>query len=293
MLKSVVKKVVSVEQSEGVGARVRRSIGTSELRNLDPFLMLDEFKLAKQGQGEPPAGFPDHPHRGFETVTYMLEGVFDHEDFAGHRGTIHPGDVQWMTAGKGIVHAEIPHTLPCLGLQLWLNLPAKDKMMNPRYQELKSADIPVAEKDGVKVKVIAGNSFGIDAKIDTKSPIYYLDVNMQPHKSFIQTVPANWTIFIYTLNGAGKFGKEKVESEAHATLVFSKEGDQVQVESGDEPLRFALIAGEPIGEPIVQHGPFVMNTREQIVQAMQDYQLGRNGFERAGKWRSEIAHQFR
>ncbi|CAI8037982.1 Pirin-like protein [Geodia barretti] len=153
--RAIVKKVLSVEQAEGVGARVRRSVGRPELRNLDPFLMLDEFKVTK------PAGFPDHPHRGFETVTYMLKGSFKHEDFCGHRGTINPGDLQWMTAGRGIVHAEMPASQgENIGLQLWINLSQRDKMVEPQYQELLESEIPHVSGEGVHVAVIAGNSYG-------------------------------------------------------------------------------------------------------------------------------------
>ncbi|KAI8908467.1 RmlC-like cupin domain-containing protein [Gorgonomyces haynaldii] len=285
MLKSIAKTVVSREQAEGVGARVRRSIGTHELRNLDPFLMLDEFKVKL------PSGFPDHPHRGFETVTFMLEGTFEHEDFMGHRGVIEPGDVQWMTAGRGIVHAEMPKGPEvATGLQLWLNLPAKAKMIDPNYQELSTKDIPLAQSpDGkVDVKVIAGESYDIKAKIHTYSPIYYLHVKMQPDATFEQKIPANYTAFAYTLKGSPKFAENGPEAPEHATLVFGKDGDEIKVTSGSKNAEFVIIAGEPIGEPIVQHGPFVMNTKEEIMQAMMDYQLARNGFENAPKWESEI-----
>ncbi|KAI8895302.1 RmlC-like cupin domain-containing protein [Globomyces pollinis-pini] len=249
--------------------------------------MLDEFLVKK------PAGFPDHPHRGFETVTYMIEGEFQHEDFAGHSGTIGPGDVQWMTAGKGILHAEMPKSdTACTGLQLWINLPKKDKMVDPKYQELLSKDIPVSSKPGggVTVKVIAGESYGAQAKIHTNSPIYYLDVNMEANQSFEQTVPEGWTTFIYTLAGdSTTVGPEKSSVPAHATVVFGHDGNTVQVETGSQPARFALIAGEPIDEPIVQHGPFVMNTKEEIYQAFSDYQMGVNGFENAAAWHSKIA----
>ena len=173
MSKKVQQTVLSVEQSEGVGARVRRSVGRPELRNLDPFLMLDEFK------GKQPAGFPDHPHRGFETVSYMLKGQFKHEDSKGHKGIIEEGDLQWMTAGKGIVHCEMPWgDVESQGLQLWVNLAKKDKMIEPQYQELKSTDIPVKIKDGVTVKVIAGESYGTQSKVYTRTPTLYLDFKL-------------------------------------------------------------------------------------------------------------------
>ncbi|KAJ3267857.1 hypothetical protein HK104_005589 [Borealophlyctis nickersoniae] len=286
--KSIDKIVVSKQQSEGAGAMVRRSIGTYELRNLDPFLMLDEFYVS---QG---AGFPDHPHRGFETVTYMLDGSFQHEDFAGHKGTIGPGDLQWMTAGKGIVHAEMPlgDTL-AHGLQLWVNLPKSAKMVPPRYQELLDKDVPRAksENGGVVVKVIAGESLGVSAKVHTYTPIYYLDVKMEKGNTFEQTIPDQYTGFIYTLSGTAKFGSNQTQPEAHSTLVMSRLGNTVNVETTDSNVHFVIIAGDPIKEPIVQHGPFVMNDQKEIHQAIIDYQMGQNGFENAAAWESEIGQR--
>ncbi|GAQ79883.1 cupin-domain containing protein [Klebsormidium nitens] len=274
--RKIIKKLLSREQSEGDGARVRRSIGRPELRNLDPFLMLDEFSV------QPPAGFPDHPHRGQETVTYMLKGTFTHQDFTGHKGTINPGDVQWMTAGRGIVHSEIPASDDAHGLQLWVNLAAKDKMVEPAYQELLASEIPKAEKDGVSVAVIAGESLGISSPVFTRTPSMYLDFTLQPGASISQPVPEGWNGFAYTLNGTAVF--DDVESGPHHTLQLGP-GDGIKVENkGAEPARFVLIAGKPLNEPVVQHGPFVMNTREEIMQTFNDYQYGRNGFERAHTW---------
>eukprot|EP00158_Paraphelidium_tribonemae_P001832 Partr_v1_DN24857_c0_g1_i2_m29782 putative pirin (iron-binding nuclear protein) len=287
-VRTVLKAVLSREQSEGVGARVRRSIGTGALRNLDPFLMLDEFQSGKS------AGFPDHPHRGFETVTYMLDGRFMHEDFAGHSGTIGPGDLQWMTAGRGIVHAEMPHKESGVahGLQLWVNLPAREKMCEPRYQELLAAQVPTASPaDGVAVKIMAGEAFGVSASVFTKTPIHYLDVRLGGGKAVEHTVPANWTCFAYILSGSLKFASDAGKVyDAHNAIVFSSSGDVVAVEnaSGDTEAHFVLLAGEPINEPIVQHGPFVMNTQKEIQEAMIDYQTGSNGFERAATWSSKI-----
>ncbi|KAJ3034163.1 hypothetical protein HDV00_005382 [Rhizophlyctis rosea] len=286
--KTIDKVVVSKEQAEGVGARVRRSIGTWELRNLDPFLMLDEFMVGK------PAGFPDHPHRGFETVTYMLEGTFQHEDFAGHKGTIGPGDLQWMTAGKGIVHAEMPlGDKVATGLQLWVNLPKSAKMVPPRYQELLDKDVPRAQSEdgGVVVKVIAGESLGVSAKVHTYTPIFYLDVKMEKGKTFEQNIPADYTGFVYTLSGSARFGASGATPEAHSTLVMSKTGDTLKVETTDSKAHFVIIAGQRINEPIVQHGPFVMNEQKEIHQAIMDYQMGQNGFENAARWESEIANK--
>lgn len=281
--RTVLKAIMSHEQAEGMGARVRRSIGTMQLRNFDPFLMLDEFNVQK------PAGFPDHPHRGFETVTYMISGRISHEDFAGHAGTIGPGDLQWMTAGRGIVHAEMPSSdEPSIGLQLWINLPKSEKLCAPRYQELLDKDIPrVKPVDGVEVKVIAGRSHGVESPVYTKSPAYYLDYKMSSNTSAFQELPSGWNSFAYLLSGKAKFGG--TICDAHSTVVLSNEPNQtgVQIEAVDE-CRFVLISGKPLNEPIQQHGPFVMTTREEIMEAFDDYRNGRNGFEKATSWASKI-----
>ncbi|CAM0878042.1 unnamed protein product [Alopecurus aequalis] len=281
--RAVVKKLLSEAQSEGQGATVRRSIGRHELRNLDPFLMLDEFSVSK------PAGFPDHPHRGFETVTYMLEGAFTHQDFSGHKGTIKTGDVQWMTAGRGIVHSEMPASDGVQkGLQLWINLAAKDKMIEPRYQELQSKDISQASKDGVDVRIIAGEAFGVRSPVYTRTPTMYMDFTMHPGSQLHQPIPAGWNAFVYIIEGEGSFGRESATpATAHHCLVLGADGDGLSVWNRSKaPLRFALAAGQPLKEPVVQQGPFVMNTRAEIQQAMEDYYYGRNGFEKATQWRS-------
>jgi len=275
--------VLAKEQAEGMGAKVRRSIGTKELRNLDPFLMLDHFFV------ESPAGFPDHPHRGFETVTYMVEGKFVHEDFCGHKGYIGPGDLQWMTAGKGIVHAEMPASKGVnSGLQLWVNLAGKNKMCNPSYQELLDKDIPRTTRDGVTVKVIAGESMGIKSPVITKTPTMYLDFSLEPNSTVIQNVPSEFNGFAYILSGTAVFGTQGKLFNAFHTLVFDK-GDSVEVTTKDSSVRFVLVAGLPLNEPVVQHGPFVMNTPQQIQEAMMDYQNGRNGFEGAQSFESSIS----
>uniref|UniRef100_A0A8C5DCA1 Pirin n=1 Tax=Gouania willdenowi TaxID=441366 RepID=A0A8C5DCA1_GOUWI len=280
----VEKIVLSVEQSEGVGARVRRSIGRKELRNLDPFLMLDEFRVNK------PAGFPDHPHRGFETVTYVLAGITAHEDFCGHSGRLGPGDLQWMTAGKGVVHAEMPVSEePVMGLQLWVNLPRREKMVEPAYQELKSSQIPKPSQEGVTVTVISGDALGAKSKVLTRTPTLYLDFKLQEGAQHEQPIPLGWTAFIYTLSGFVHVGpnEEQQRIEPHHTVVLG-DGDSVRVENkvsaqlcakhelkcwmestgigrdhysaayfspqGSEVSHFVLIAGEPIKEPVVQHG---------------------------------------
>ncbi|VAH96959.1 unnamed protein product [Triticum turgidum subsp. durum] len=280
--RKVVKKVLSLSQSEGQGATVRRSIGGHEVRNLDPFLLLDEFSVSK------PGGFPDHPHRGFETVTYMLDGVFTHQDFSGHTGTIRTGDVQWMTAGRGIVHSEMPAADGVQkGLQLWINLASKDKIIEPRYQELESKDISQAEKDGVAVRIIAGEAFGVRSPVYTRTPTMYMDFTMQPGSQLHQPILEGWNAFVYIIEGEGVFGREgDVPASAHHCLVLGAgNGLSVWNRSGAQ-LRFALAAGQPLNEPVVQQGLFVMNSRAQIQQAMQDYYYGRNGFEKASQWSS-------
>ncbi|CAL1527995.1 unnamed protein product [Lymnaea stagnalis] len=277
----------SKEQSEGVGARVRRSIGRPELRNFDPFLMLDEFCV------KAPAGFPDHPHRGFETVTYMLSGETNHEDFLGHKGKIEAGDLQWMTAGRGIVHCEMPGGKEASrGLQLWVNLKRSDKLVPPAYQELVDKDIPKGEKNGVKVKVIAGEAFGIKSPVYTRTPTYYLDFKMSPGSVLDQPVPAEWNTFVYILSGEAWFGPEGKEKlcKAHHTTTFNKDGESLHVNNkGSEVCHFVIISGQPINEPIFQHGPFVMTTQEEIREAFNDYRNNKNGFENAATWNSEYA----
>ncbi|GAA5803517.1 RmlC-like cupin domain-containing protein [Helicostylum pulchrum] len=288
--RSITKSVLSKEQSEGDGARVFRSIGSYALRNLDPFLMLDEFDVRA------PAGFPDHPHRGFETVTYMLEGEFLHEDFKGHKGRIGPGDLQWMSAGRGIVHSEIPaNNKRNHGLQLWVNLASKDKMAEPNYQELPKEEVArVSPEPGVDIKVIAGTSYGATSPVVTRTPTMYIDVKLAKGKKIEQEIPENYTGFIYTLAGSAKFGGQEHVSEAHHTLVLSNNlGTYVPVESLSDDTHFVIIAGKPINEPIVQHGPFVMNTQQEIYQAFSDYQHGRNGFEGATEWTSTIRDKWR
>ncbi|XP_034536106.1 pirin isoform X3 [Notolabrus celidotus] len=284
-VRRVERTVLSVEQSEGVGARVRRSIGRQELRNLDPFLMLDEFRVSR------PAGFPDHPHRGFETVTYVLEGSTAHEDFCGHSGLLRPGDLQWMTAGRGVVHAEMPVSEePVVGLQLWLNLPSREKMVEPAYQELKDSEIPKPSQGGVSVSVISGEALGAKSKVYTRTPTLYLDFRLQAGAMHAQPVPSGWTAFIYTLSGSVHVGpdEDQQQIEPHHTAVLA-DGDCVKFENkSSEVSHFVLIAGEPIREPVAQQGPFVMTTEEEIRQAIRDYRTGTNGFERAVNWRSKI-----
>ncbi len=285
---------LAVEQSEGAGARVRRSIGTPKLRNFSPFLMLDHFSVA------PGAGFPDHPHRGQETITYLLSGGMEHEDFAGNRGRLGPGDLQFMTAGRGIVHAEMPvqnaDGSANVGLQLWVDLPKRLKGCEPRYRDLKAEEVPVVEVDDgrVKVKVISGQSHGVDSVKDLAyTPVWLLDVEVQPGGKIVQPLPEGWNAFAYTLEGEvliGEEGQQRTVGEFH-NVVFGDEGQAVYaaVDAGAErSARFVLIAGTPLDQKVVQYGPFVLTSQEEVYQAFMDYQTHSNGFERADGWQSEI-----
>ncbi|EEQ34854.1 RNA pol II transcription cofactor [Microsporum canis] len=279
---------LAIEKSEGVGARVRRSVGTAKLRNFSPFLMLDHFTVGKD------AGFPDHPHRGQETITYLLSGGVDHEDFTGHKGTIGPGDLQFMTAGRGIMHAEMPHNnpdgSPNVGIQLWVDLPKKLKMCEPRYRDLRADEIPIASADNGRaiVKVISGKSHGIDSVKDLAyTPVWILDITLKPGGRITQTLPIGWNAFAYTLEGTTAFGKRSVP-QFH-NVVFVQEGDSVQASNQSrEDSRFLIVAGQPLDQEIVQYGPFVLSSTDEVYQAISDFQTSSNGFERARGWQSEI-----
>ncbi|MEQ5837842.1 pirin family protein [Paraburkholderia acidicola] len=274
----------AVRTTEGGGFIVHRPFPTRLLMDFDPFLLLDEMGPIDYAPGEA-KGAPDHPHRGFETVTYALEGQFGHKDSAGHSGTLRAGDVQWMTAGAGVVHSEMPDPEfnrtggRVHGLQLWVNLPREDKMIAPRYQEIPSAKIPVATSpDGtVRVKVIAGEALGVKAAIETRTPILYQHFTLQPGASIVHTVPRDYRVFAYALSGKGMYGEERHEIDARQMVVFNDDGDTVTLAAGAEPLEVLLLGGVPLKEPVVRYGPFVMNTEAEIRQAVLDYQAGRMG----------------
>ncbi|KAF8414206.1 hypothetical protein HHK36_002206 [Tetracentron sinense] len=232
----VVRKFQAKPQHEGDGAVVRRSIGRFELKHFDPFLLLDEFSISA------PAGFPDHPHRGFETVTYMLQGAVTHEDFEGHKGTIREGDLQWMTAGKGIVHSEMPASQGIQkGLQLWINLSSKYKMMEPKYQELLRNDVAEVVKEGIKVRVIAGEALGTQSPIYTRTPTMYLDFTLEPGTHLQQPIPPTWNSFIYVLEGEGIFGNSKSSSVTPHHLLLLGSGDGIEAwNKSSKNLRFIL-----------------------------------------------------
>ncbi|KAL8462372.1 hypothetical protein ACS0TY_033416 [Phlomoides rotata] len=225
----------------------------------------------------------------------MLQGAVRHEDFEGHTGSIEAGDLQWMTAGRGIVHSEMPAAEGTQkGLQLWINLSSKYKMIEPRYQEMNSKDIVEAEKDGVKVRVIAGEALGIESPIYTRTPTMYLDFTLKPGAIIRQPIPDSWNAFVYVLEGEGIFGSSRSSpvSAHHLLLLGPGDGLEAQNKSSKSALRFILIGGEPLGEPVVQYGPFVMNTQEQIDQTIEDYENCTNGFEKARQWKSQSIVDF-
>ncbi|KAF2705089.1 hypothetical protein K504DRAFT_460861 [Pleomassaria siparia CBS 279.74] len=292
--RKIAQSFLAIEQSEGAGARVRRSVGTPKLRNFSPFLMLDHFTVV------PGAGFPDHPHRGQETITYLLEGAIDHEDFTGNAGTIQAGDLQFMTAGRGIVHAEMPKQdkdgKASIGMQLWVDLPKALKSCEPRYRDLRAKEIPQVTADGAKVqvKIISGQSYGTDSvKELAYTPVWFLDFTVKPGGTVKQPLPKGWNAFAYTLAGNIIVSSNRISRPIpqYHNVVFEKEGDSVEIsveESAESEARFILVAGLPLDQPIVQYGPFVVTSREEVMQAMRDYQTHSNGFERAYNWESEI-----
>ena len=285
--RSVLHVVDSQRTREGGGFIVHRPFPTQRLMDFDPFLLLDEMGPVDYGPGEA-VGAPDHPHRGFETVTYVLAGKMQHKDSHGHAGSIGPGDVQWMTAGAGVVHSEMPEEAfrakggRMHGFQIWVNLPRKDKLMKPRYQELPDAGIPVAESADkkVKVKIIAGESLGKSAAIDTVTPIAFLHMTLQPGGALSQPLPADYNAFAFVIAGEGEFGPSKTRGGAHQMVIFGNDGDHVKIAAradAKEALELLLLAGVPLNEPVVRYGPFVMNTEAEIHQAIRDYQSGKMG----------------
>jgi quercetin 2,3-dioxygenase len=279
--RTVNQLVHATPQLEGEGMIVTRPFPTPRLDRLDPFLLLDRMGPVTHGPGEA-KGAPDHPHRGFETVTYILEGTVEHGDSQGNRGRIGPGDVQWMTAGSGVIHSELPSEEirrnggRLHGFQLWVNLPRRDKMMKPRYQELRAAEIPkAASADGkVDVTVLAGESLGAQATIDTRTPILYLHVRLAAGARFTQPIPPAYNAFAFVIGGEARFGDRAARE--NDMVLFDRDGDEVSMtsETGAELL---LIGGVPLNEPVARYGPFVMNTIGEIRQAMLDYESGRFG----------------
>ena len=283
--KTIEKIFTPVVVPEGVGAKVRRIIGTTHLPRLDPFLMLDHFNVKL------PGGFPDHPHRGFETVTYMQEGEVFHEDFKGNKGRLGPGDLQWMTAGKGILHAEMPGSWEqeAIGFQLWINLASKNKFCEPGYQEISKDKVLIAKKDGVTAKVIAGEALGAKGPIYARTPALYLDIKMEPNSKFEQVIPKGWNSFSYVYKGRAYYGESKKEVKTNSVALLKKDDKEVLlIETKGEEAQLIIIAGQPLNEPMVQYGPFVLSDEKELAKTFEDYRFGKNGFEDAPGWESEI-----
>ncbi|HEY2679568.1 MAG TPA: pirin family protein [Steroidobacteraceae bacterium] len=280
--------IESMPTSDGAGVKLRRSLGSQPGLRVDPFLMLDEFY--SDNPNDYLAGFPSHPHRGFETVTYMLDGRMRHEDHLGNRGDLGPGDVQWMTAARGIIHSEMPQQSEgrMRGFQLWINLPSKEKMNPAHYRDIPAVRIPVVKlSHGGEVKVIAG-TLTVNSSI-THGPInggaaalstdpLYWDVKLAAKAEFIAPITAGHNAFLYAYEGSAKIGAAgAAKALPHRTAGILSDGDSIRVEAGDDGVRFLLLAGKPLREPVVQYGPFVMNTRQEIEQALADYRDGRLG----------------
>ena len=266
---------------EGAGVRLRRSISPSRDNPFDPFLLFDHFAFNDPIEG-PIAGFPMHPHRGIETVTYMLEGSVHHRDSLGNAGLIGPGDVQWMTSGSGIMHEEMPRRSPegnVFGFQLWVNLPAALKMSQPRYQEVNAETIPMVARESAEIRIVAGEIDGIRGPVTeiAAKPIY-LDVQLEPGASFDHPIPMGHTAVAYVFEGNGYFGLDQHNQGEQVTavnLIIFSDGDNLKVKaSTDSPVRFMLMSGAPFNEPIVPYGPFVMNTAAEIQQALDDLRNG-------------------
>jgi redox-sensitive bicupin YhaK (pirin superfamily) len=276
-----VERLVAGEPTrDGAGVRLTRLLTQPLQRRLDPFLMLDAF-----GSDDPDdyiAGFPDHPHRGFETVTYMIAGRMRHRDSAGHEGLLHNGGVQWMTAGRGVVHSELPEQEQgrMEGFQLWLNLPASDKMQAPGYRDIPTTEIPRARLEGATVHVIAGESHGVAGAVQReRTEPLYLDLHLEAGAVFEQPIPTPHNAFVVVYRGevdiGAAAGATRVPPQRLAILANGGDADGARLQAGPEGARALLIAGRPLGEPIAQYGPFVMNTQAEIFQAVEDFQAGR------------------
>jgi len=260
---------------EGAGVRLKRSIGTRTLDYLDPFLLLDHFQSKNPADYQ--AGFPLHPHRGIETVTYLLAGAVRHRDSVGNAGEIGPGDLQWMTAGRGIMHEEMPQVRPegVAGFQLWVNLPKRQKMIAPRYQNVNANEITEIQREGgAKIRVIAGQVDGVVGPISgiAAEPMY-LDVAVAPHGSFSLPIPRGHSAFAYVFEGEGRFGLED-RTVTEPRLVVWDDGDGIQARAEENAVRFLLVSGKPLDEPIARYGPFVMNTKAEIEQTLRELQAG-------------------
>ncbi len=276
MNRKIDKILKSIPTIEGAGVHLKRAFGYNEAPQLDPFLLLDDFRSNKPEHYI--AGFPWHPHRGIETVTYMLAGFVEHGDSMGNKGVVRPGEVQWMTAGSGIIHQEMPkgYNGHMGGVQLWVNLPSSHKMMEPRYREVKNEQIlEVSIDKGIKVRVISGEVNKKRGPVkDIVVDIEYLDVTMEPGTEFEHDITKGYRAFAYVIEGSGYFDSEKRRSIGKEHLVIFKDGGNVKITADDKNLRFLLISGKPIGEPVAWYGPIVMNTQEELEIAFEEYQNG-------------------
>jgi quercetin 2,3-dioxygenase len=271
--RAVERLIAGQPTSDGAGVRLTRVLTQNLQRRLDPFLMLDAF--GSDAASDYIGGFPDHPHRGFETVTYMLEGRMRHKDSAGNEGLLVPGAVQWMTAGRGVIHSEMPEQEEgrMEGFQLWLNLPAREKMREPWYRDVPPADVPQAQAPGVSVRVIAGQALGVAGAVQREATApTYLDLHLDPGANFSQPLPAVHNAFVYVYRGSVQIGATPVPVQRMAIL--ANRGDGVSLSAGPQGARAILIAGQPLNEPIAQYGPFVMNTNDEIYQAVEDFRRG-------------------
>ncbi|MDE2145087.1 MAG: pirin family protein [Burkholderiales bacterium] len=261
---------------DGAGVRLTRLLTQDLQRRLDPYLMLDLF--GTDNPGDYIGGFPDHPHRGFETITYMLQGRMRHRDSAGHEGLLVPGSVQWMTAGRGVIHSEMPEQQDGAmeGFQLWLNLPARDKLREPWYRDIASVEIPEWQGSGVTARVIAGASHGVVGAVQrADTAALYLDLHLAPGALFEQALPGSHNAFVVTYRGALDIAGTRVPARQLAILANASGDTRVELRAGPEGARAILVAGRPLNEPIAQYGPFVMNTRQEILQAVDDFRAGR------------------
>ncbi|MFO1350276.1 MAG: pirin family protein [Gammaproteobacteria bacterium] len=272
----IAQLIPGMPATDGAGVKLKRIIGSPALDQLDPFLLFDEFR--SDNPDDYIEGFPDHPHRGFETVTYLLHGRLRHRDSKGNEGLLRPGSVQWMTAGRGIIHSEMPETEQGLlwGYQLWVNLPARLKMTEPNYQDIPAEAIPEVTENGCKVRVIAGEHGGVKGAAKTFINVLYLDLQLAKQSLFERPLPASMNAFAYAYGGAARVHAEGGAKALPAgqVAVFGA-GDAVRIEGGENGAKLLLIAAERLNEPVARYGPFVMNTAEQIHQAFRDYQSGR------------------
>ncbi len=275
-LREIRKIMKSKPTIEGAGVHLKRAFGYHQVPQLDPFLLLDDFH--SKDPRDYILGFPWHPHRGIETVTYMLHGKLEHGDSIGNKGVIETGDVQWMSAGSGIVHQEMPKQFQGLmwGFQLWINLPASRKMGLPRYQEIKSEQIPeVSAAPGTKIRVICGTVKGVKGPVsDMEVDPEYLDIGMEPDTEFVHQIKSGYTVFAYVIDGKGFFDTNRTGMIEKENLVLFGDGDQLKIETGKNSLRFLLISGKPLEEPVAWYGPIVMNTQEELNTAFEEYRNG-------------------